>query len=280
MAAQIPLTCKIPEAWLAAIDHYAEAQQLSRSEVLKVAIAHLLELEEPAAWSAQLARLEQQMTKLSKQVTVLHKRLRTVEERPATPLPTAQLPTLPTPAAIAPASAPQTLVATPSLVPPPAPVSLAAGTPSPAIADAMTPSIEAIAASLNGLEIDAIEGELLHQDPPPSSRAEPQATESPVSQSQPEAATAPPAQPRVAARLQTAAPMSAQMSAQMSALTRSSPKAPLGSLKLEELCRVNRIDPLAIQRKADAVGLSLAEAIEIETGWKYEPKTKTYTPPI
>lgn len=55
---------------------------------------------------------------------------------------------------------------------------------------------------------------------------------------------------------------------------------PLGTLNLEELCRLNRMNPLTIQGKADAVGLTLAEAIELETGWKYDPRTKTYTPPI
>ncbi|MGB0563434.1 MAG: ribbon-helix-helix protein, CopG family [Spirulinaceae cyanobacterium] len=273
MASQIPLTCKIPEAWLEAIDHYAESQELSRSDVLKAAIAHLLDLEEPAEWSAHFARLEQQMTKLSKQVTVLHKRLRSVESRPA-----AQLPPLPPPPAIAPSTAQgaiapstgqslitaapilQTLASPPSIPPAPSPAAIAAGQVQEAIAPSDTVAPEAMAT--NAIAIDAIEGELLHQDPAAAPAPDLLAESTP--------------DPLIPPR----APARSQMSAQMSALTRSSPKAPLGSLKLEELCRLNQIDPAVIQQKADSVGLSLAEAIELETGWHYESKTKTYTPPI
>jgi hypothetical protein len=205
MPPQVQLSCQIPEAWLEAIAQYAEVEGISQSEVLKVAIAQLLDLSDPHDWSGHFARLEQQITKLSKQVMVLHRRLQTVEaEQNSPPLlqPAASNPPLPTARSL----------------------------------PAINPAAELI---------DMLEGELVSQE-----------TE---------------AQTAAVTDSSTPRPLSERLI---------EPRKRFGAVRLEELCRLNRINPLAIETKARSVGLSLPEAIELETGWKYDPQTKTYAPPL
>lgn len=247
MPSEIPLTCKVPEAWLEEIDSYAQTQGLSRADVLKAAIAHLLDLKDPTDWSAQFAQLEQHLTKLSKQVTVLHKRLRSVEQK----------------SLAAPAPSPQ----------------LTASVPLPSLPTQAQTATQRPPTTFTTASIDTVDGELLHHDSPPAElsavvapqilSSQPQVSQSLPSQSAQNPPTPDPSLPR-----ESASPSPHVRS------RRSPKKAPLGTLNLEELCRLNRMNPLTIQSKADAVGLTLAEAIELETGWKYDPRTKTYTPPV
>ncbi|NEO84012.1 MAG: hypothetical protein F6J87_07105 [Spirulina sp. SIO3F2] len=247
MPSEIPLTCKVPEAWFEEIDRYAQSQGLSRADVLKAAIAHLLDLKEPTDWPAQFAQLEQHLTKLSKQVTVLHKRLRSVEQ--------------------------QSLAASP-----PSP-QLTASVPLPSLPTQAQTAAQHQPAPLSAASIDTVEGELLHHDSPPAPLSV--VVTPPILSSQSQGGQSLPNQSvQKSPTLNPSLPRDSTPSSHAARSRRSAQKAPLGTLNLEELCRLNRMNPLTIQSKADAVGLTLAEAIELETGWKYDPRSKTYTPPI
>ncbi|TVQ58035.1 MAG: hypothetical protein EA366_07545, partial [Spirulina sp. DLM2.Bin59] len=58
------------------------------------------------------------------------------------------------------------------------------------------------------------------------------------------------------------------------------PERRFGAIRLDELCRITGLNLGEIQAKAVTVGLSIYEAIEIETGWQYDPQTATFAPPL
>lgn len=182
MASEFPLTCKVPEAWLIALDDHAQAHGLTRNDTLKMAIAQFLNLEDPYNCIQHLEDLDQTVAKLGKQIQTLHKRLKVLETQPEpitpevlTPYPQARL----------------------SFAPP---------------------------------AITTLEGEVI----PPNSPS---------------------------ARLKE-------------------PERRFGAIRLDELCRVTALNLSEVQAKAVSVGISIYEAIEIETGWQYDPQTATFAPPL
>ncbi len=55
---------------------------------------------------------------------------------------------------------------------------------------------------------------------------------------------------------------------------------PFGSIRLDELSQLVPLNMPKIRHHAETAGLSLYEAIEIETGWKYDPRSHTFAPPL
>jgi len=181
MASEFPLTCKVPEAWLIALDDYAQAHGLTRNDTLKMAIAQFLNREDPYNCLQHLEDLDQNVAKLGKQIQSLHKRLKTLEAQPE-PI-------------------------TPEILTP---------YPQPRLGLAPSP-------------IATLEGEVIPSNSPSERLKEPQRR--------------------------------------------------FGAIRLDELCRITGLNLGEIQAKALTVGLSIYEAIEIETGWQYDPQTATFAPP-
>lgn len=174
MPQEFPLTCHVPEAWLIALDDYASTQHQSRSEVLKQAIAQLLDINATAPKQQTIDSLNTTVTTLTKQVHSLHKRLKTLE------------------------------------------------------------------AQVQALDIAPVTAEIVTPLPAPRDRP---------------SLPAAPERDRPTDR-------------------------PFGAIRLDELSQLVPLNMPKIRHNAQTAGLSLYEAIEIETGWKYDPLSHTFAPPL
>ncbi|TVQ60458.1 MAG: hypothetical protein EA366_03650, partial [Spirulina sp. DLM2.Bin59] len=102
MASEFPLTCKVPEAWLIALDDHAQAHGLTRNDTLKMAIAQFLNIEDPYNCIQHLEDLDQTVAKLGKQIQTLHKRLKVLETQPEPITPEVLTPNPPAPRGVGP----------------------------------------------------------------------------------------------------------------------------------------------------------------------------------